>query len=202
MNDGCGPARTVGPGGGAVGVGAAGFAPGPQIGVDDPSPDDDGRYASGGPPGPQQPPHRRRRGEARMPADRFTDDELAAFLAEQASPETASAIERAARDDESLRRRLAAVARRQDLGDHSVGAVWREHRLSCPDRAELGAYLLGTLNPGREDYLGFHIREVGCRYCLANLADLEAAAEAGEATLHRRRRLFESSAGQLDPRPP
>ena len=132
-----------------------------------------------------------------MPAARFSDDELAAFLAEQASPETASAIETAARDDEDVRRRLAAVARRTDLGEHSVGAVWREHRLSCPDRAELGAYLLGTLDPGREEYLRFHVREVGCRYCLANVADLESAAESGEATVRRRRRLFESSAGHL-----
>ena len=125
-----------------------------------------------------------------------TDEQLAAYLQEQLPLPELAAVEKALRESEPLRRRAAALAARRDLPYHSVGSIWRADRLSCAGREELGAYLLGTLDPGRAEYLGFHLRVVGCRYCAANLADLQAASRSAPDAA-RRRRYFESSAGSL-----
>jgi len=126
-----------------------------------------------------------------------TDEQLAAYLAEQLPLTELAAVERALRNDNHLRRRAAMLALRHDLPYHSVGAIWRTQRLSCPDRAELGAYLLGTLEEGRADYVNFHLLTFGCRYCAANLADLRASASPAPPAAARRRKFFESSAGRL-----
>ena len=126
-----------------------------------------------------------------------TDEQLTAYLHEQLPLAELAAVEKLLREDEPLRRRAAALALRRDLPYHSVGAIWRAERLSCPDRSEFGAYLLGTLDDGRADYLSFHLRTLGCRYCAANLADLQASSAAAPANTERRRRYFESSIGGL-----
>ena len=131
----------------------------------------------------------------------FSDDDLAAYLREQLPVGRSSEIEQALRDDrgsdgQGLRRRLAAVAAGAQEG-RSVGAVWREARLSCPTRDDLGALLLGALDPDAERYALFHVREVGCRVCAANLGDLEEAASRSPEVARRRRRVFQSSAGRL-----
>ena len=61
-------------------------------------------------------------------------------------------------------------------GEHSIGAVWRRDRLSCPTRDQLGAYLLQALDPDLIDYIAFHLQTVGCPYCQANLDDLKKVA--------------------------
>ena len=61
----------------------------------------------------------------------------------------------------------------RDRGEHSVGAIWRRQRLSCVKREQLGSYLLGVLDDDVQDYIQFHLRTIGCAYCLANLADLQ-----------------------------
>jgi hypothetical protein len=61
-----------------------------------------------------------------------------------------------------------------DRGEHSVGAIWRRERLSCPTREQLGQHLLGAAPPDLGDYIEFHLETVGCPYCLANLDDLKA----------------------------
>ncbi|MFH5806218.1 hypothetical protein [Alienimonas sp. DA493] len=129
-------------------------------------------------------------------AARFSDDDLSAYLREQLPVGRSSEIEQALRDDAALRRRLAAVASGAEEG-RSVGAIWREARLSCPTRDELGALLLGALDPEVERYALFHVREVGCRVCAANLADLEEAASKSPEIAQRRRRVFQTSAGRL-----
>ncbi len=130
-----------------------------------------------------------------MPETNVTDEQLAAYLQEQLPLEELAAVERRLRDDETLRRRAASLAMRRDLAYHSVGAIWRSERLSCPDRSELGASLLGTLDDDRARYVAFHVRTLGCRYCAANLADLRAASATTPDDAARRRRYFESSAG-------
>ena len=82
-----------------------------------------------------------------------------------------------------------------------MGAVWRENRLSCPSRDDLGALLLGALDPDAERYALFHVREIGCRFCAANLADLEEAASRNPEVAQRRKRVFQSSAGALTKEP-
>ena len=50
--------------------------------------------------------------------------------------------------------------------------VWESHRLSCPKRSTLGAFLLENLDPAWFDYVDFHITTLGCHFCRANLKDL------------------------------
>jgi hypothetical protein len=129
----------------------------------------------------------------------FSDAELDGFLDEGLPPERMAELEAALRDDEALQKRLAASVGRRDAGVHSLAAVWRRHRLSCPTREQLGSHLLGVLEPGLADYVKFHLETVACRYCLASVEDLRAqhAAEDKTAAQHRRTKYFQSSAGYL-----
>jgi len=131
-------------------------------------------------------------------SESFRESDLEAFLDEALPAEEMSRIEQALRGDAELARRLAGVRARRDAGVHSLGEVWRRHRLSCPSRQELGGYLLGALPEEAAEYIAFHVEAAGCRYCQANLADLEARrAEPDRAAQVRRRRYFQSSAGYL-----
>ena len=127
----------------------------------------------------------------------FTDDELLAYLDEMLPVDRMASVEQALRRNETLRQRVAALNRRRDQGLHSVGEIWRRHRLSCPTRQQLGGFLLGTLKVELAGYVDFHVRSVGCRVCAANLRDLEEAARSSADVPQRRRRFFESSAGTL-----
>ena len=90
------------------------------------------------------------------------------------------------------------MAARRDAGIHSLGEIWRKHRLSCPTREQWGSYLLGTLEPEQANYFEFHVRVTGCRWCQANLEDLRAQqADAPAAAQKRRQKYFQSSAGHL-----
>jgi len=133
-----------------------------------------------------------------MPADaEIADATLEAYLAEQLPAAGMSAIEEALRRSDPLRQRLADVISRRDVGQHSVGDVWRSARLSCPSREELGNYLLGVCAVETEDYIRFHTERIGCRYCNANLDDLRRSARSDAGTAERRRRYFETSVGRL-----
>ncbi len=133
-----------------------------------------------------------------MSKSTFSDDELLAYLDEMLPAEKMATVEKELRDSESLRKRTSGLVRLRDRGIHSVGAIWRQKRLSCPSRSQLGSYLLGTLEADVIDYLDFHVRTVGCRYCAANLADLESQqADAATASESRRRKYYQSSVGHL-----
>lgn len=130
---------------------------------------------------------------------KFTNAELEAFLDEALPTERMTAIEEALRNDEALLRRFTETNGRRDAGVHSLGEIWRRHRLSCPAREQLGSFLLGVLSPESTDLVKFHLEKVACRYCAASLEDLRAqqsAAEAG-ASQQRRRRYYQSSVGHL-----
>ncbi|PAY20680.1 hypothetical protein CKO51_04610 [Rhodopirellula sp. SM50] len=126
----------------------------------------------------------------------FTDAELVAFLDEALSDERSTALEGQLREDAELRQRLIAVRGRENAGLHTLGAIWRRGRLSCPSREELGQFLLETLSDEQSDYIRFHLETAECRYCQANLADLVAAADADRHVV-RRRKYFQTSAGYL-----
>ncbi len=129
----------------------------------------------------------------------FNDSDLEAYLDEALPSEEMSRVEQALRADALLARRLAAVASRHDSGTHSIGGIWRRHRLSCPTREQLGSYLLDALPDDWVEYIAFHLEEIGCRLCLANLADLQQQQKELPATVQeRRRRYFQSSAGHLN----
>lgn len=127
----------------------------------------------------------------------FTDAELAAFLDEALPASRCSQLEHELRTSAELRNRLIEVRGRETAGLHTVGAIWRRARLSCPSRSELGQYVLGTLATESSDYIRFHLDKIGCRYCQANLADLEAASEPDDQPSQRRKRYFQTSAGYL-----
>jgi hypothetical protein len=128
----------------------------------------------------------------------ITREQLHAYLDDALSDKETAQIEKALRDSEALRRTLNLVMQERDRGEHSLGAIWRRHRLTCPTRDQLGSYLLQALDPGLQDYIDFHLRTVSCAYCLANLADLQALQqEPPPKTQARRRRIFDSSAGYL-----
>lgn len=130
----------------------------------------------------------------------FSDAELHAYLDEAAAPQRMAAIETALREEESLRQRLADLVSARDAGLHSLGEVWRRRRLTCPTREQLGSHLMGILPPELADYVTFHIEEVECRLCAANLEDLQTQHSASneiEASKPRRERYFQSSIGRL-----
>ena len=82
-------------------------------------------------------------------------------------------VEKRLRESASLRKQLRDVLEQVDRGEHTIGAIWRRERVSCPTRDQLGGYLLGSLDAGLEDYIRFHLDDIGCPYCRANLDDLE-----------------------------
>lgn len=129
-------------------------------------------------------------------AGEFSDAELAAFLDEALSAERSAELEIQIRENTSLRDRLVAIRGRETAGLHTIGAIWRRGRLSCPSRETLGEYLLETLSDEEAAYIRFHLEVVGCRYCQANLADLQAAVAKQDAN-PRRRKYFQTSAGYL-----
>ncbi len=133
-------------------------------------------------------------------ATSYTDSELSAYLDEDLPQDRMSEVENALRNDQSLVDRLTAIVGQRDAGLHTLGAIWRRERLSCPDREQLGSFLLGILDDSQADYIRFHLSTIGCRVCNASLEDLRtqhAAAEDVAATESRRRKYFQSSAGYL-----
>ncbi len=126
-----------------------------------------------------------------------SDEQLLGYLDEMLSVDEMAKLEKALRDSEPLRHRAASLSRRRDDGQHSVGEIWRRLRLSCPSRSQLGSWLLGTLDATQSAYYDFHIHTVGCRYCSANLNDLEQSAASSPDAPRRRRKFFQSSAGYL-----
>jgi hypothetical protein len=128
----------------------------------------------------------------------ITREQLHAYLDDTLSEAETARVEQALRESESLRQALRQAIQERDRGEHSLGAIWRRGRLTCPDRQQLHSYLLEVLDAEEQDYIEFHLRTVGCAYCLANLADLESARkEPAPRARERRRRIFETSAGYL-----
>ncbi len=131
-----------------------------------------------------------------MPA--FTREQLSAYLDDALSDSQTAQLEKALRESDALRRQLRSLMAERDRGEHSIGAIWRRHRLTCPPREQLGNYLLQVLEADQQEYIEFHLQTVGCAFCLANLADLQALQQEPAAKAQkRRRRFFESSAGLL-----
>ena len=131
-------------------------------------------------------------------APRITSADLEAYLDEVLSAAEMSTIESAIRANPDLLKQLAIINGRRDAGLHSVGEIWRRHRLSCPTREQLGSYLLGVLDSEHADYIAFHLDKISCRLCQANLEDLQRhQQESGEVVQTRRTKYFQSTAGHL-----
>jgi len=124
---------------------------------------------------------------------------LRAYLAESLSPEESARVEKALRASSELRAQLEdARSNREDVGLHTLGAIWRRGRLSCPTRQQLGSYLLDALDPQWSAYITFHLDVIDCPFCQANAVDLKGKASlATVATQSRHQRIFQSSAHLL-----
>jgi hypothetical protein len=151
--------------------------------------------------GKQPRPHdqeddRVQQGPSSAPAS-IDDARLRDYLADILAPEESARVEKALRDSAQLRARLEDVRNnREDLQLHTLGAIWRRARLTCPSRQQLGSYLLDALDPGLASYLKFHLEVVECPFCQANLADLEAQSKtptAPQASRTRQHRILKSS---------
>jgi hypothetical protein len=133
-----------------------------------------------------------------MATTNFSREQLAGYLDDALSDMEIAQVEQALRQSEALRKQLRILMQERDRGEHSIGAIWRRRRLSCPTREQLGSFLLQVLDADQQDYVEFHLRTVGCSFCLANLADLQSLQKDSSAKVQaRRRRFFESSAGLL-----
>ncbi len=129
----------------------------------------------------------------------YSTTQLEAYLDEALPVPEMVDVEMSLREDPQLAQRLADLHARRDAGIHSLGEIWRRHRLTCPTREQLGSHLLGTLDPDLSDYVTFHLQQVQCRHCLANVTDLEnRQRESAGQVASRRRKFFQSSAGLLD----
>jgi hypothetical protein len=125
-------------------------------------------------------------------------EQLQAYLDDALNDGETAVVEKALRESEALRRLLRVIMQERDRGEHSIGAIWRRQRLSCPTREQLGNYVLQILDGEAKAYIDFHLNTVNCAFCLANFADLQALHKERETvTVQRRRRYFESSAGYL-----
>jgi len=139
---------------------------------------------------------------ARIAMSEITREQMHAYLDDALPESEAAKVEQSLRASETLRQQLKLVMQERDRGEHSVGAIWRRERLSCPTREQLGSYLLEALDDGVMDYLRFHLQTIACPFCRANLADLQAQQEdKAQHTQQRRRRFFQSSAGLLSAKP-
>ncbi len=80
--------------------------------------------------------------------------------------------------------------------------IWEMHRLSCPKRNTLGAFLLESLPAQWFDYVDFHLTVVGCHFCRASFKDLQAQQGTdGDLSLEEalRLRIMNSTIGFLSP---
>jgi hypothetical protein len=128
----------------------------------------------------------------------YTREQLSAYLDDALSAGETAQVEESLRQSDALRRQLHTLMQERDRGEHSIGAIWRRQRLTCLSREQLGNYLLQVLDNDQQDYIRFHLENIGCAFCLANLADLQALQEEpATRSQQRRRRFFESSAGLL-----
>ena len=129
---------------------------------------------------------------------RPTQSELEAYLDEDLATEEMVQIENALRNDPKLLEALTILNGRRDAGIQSLGEIWRRARISCPDREQLGSYLLGAIPDDQRNYVKFHVEKIGCRICQANLADLQRQQdELSEVSAGRRRKYFRSSSSYL-----
>lgn len=125
------------------------------------------------------------------------EETLRDYLAERLPVDAMARVEKALRESASLRARLEDVRHdRDDFQLHTLGAIWRRARLTCPTREQLGGYLLDAIDPELASYIQFHLEVVECPFCRANLDDLKAQAEPeppGRTPATRQSRILTSS---------
>ncbi len=64
------------------------------------------------------------------------------------------------------------------LLDLDVRRVWKDRKVSCPDRHWIARFQVGSLQEGSAAFVRFHIEEMKCPICIANRDDLANAERA------------------------
>ena len=125
----------------------------------------------------------------------ITKATLDAFIDDHLNEQDSIRVEKAVRESPELHTLLKSIVASRDIGDHSIGAIWRREHLSCPTREELSSYKEEALDTQRIDYIKFHLEIVGCNACQANLLDLNSAKgpKANPAAREKRRQFLENS---------
>ena len=111
----------------------------------------------------------------------ITPELIREFLRETLSPERMAFVERAARNDSTVTDLIASEREAMQRGDHSLGAMWQEHQLSCPTREQLGGFLIEAGDPDYHEYVSFHLEVIECGICQANVEDLKSQTSAKKA---------------------
>jgi len=83
----------------------------------------------------------------------------------------------------------------QRILDLDMRTIWKERRISCPARHWLARKAAGSLTAGPKLFVGFHLEEMKCPWCIANYDDL--ANEDREAELKRLIERVQESRSQL-----
>ena len=78
-----------------------------------------------------------------------------------------------------------------------MSEVWEARRPTCPKRSTVGRFLLGTLDRPWQGYVDFHLNELGCQFCRANLDDLKLQTTEESRTFQHR--LMQSTIGFFRP---
>lgn len=73
-----------------------------------------------------------------------------------------------------------------ELAASMVTQVWESQRPTCPKRSTIGRLMLGTLDGAWKKYVEFHVHKLGCRFCRANLDDLQKQTDEAPKALHER----------------
>ncbi|MBN2130980.1 MAG: sigma-70 family RNA polymerase sigma factor [Sedimentisphaerales bacterium] len=74
--------------------------------------------------------------------------------------------------------------------------LWENLRFSCPKRSTIGAFMLQTLEEDWHTYVDFHLNVLGCRFCRANLDDLQSQSAESQREQFQAR-IMESTIGFL-----
>ena len=74
--------------------------------------------------------------------------------------------------------------------------IWEDLRPSCPKRTTLGKFTLEILPPEWADFVQFHVQQLGCDYCRANLSELSDQIDTKEND-RVSQQLFQSTIGFL-----
>ena len=128
----------------------------------------------------------------------FSQADLEAYLDEALPPDEMAAVEDTLRNDPEFAQKLVAIHGRRDAGVHTLGEIWRRHRLTCPSREQLTLYLDKQIPDDESTYITFHLDEVQCRLCNASFEDIKIQRQdADDQTASRHQRFVDRSSTYL-----
>ena len=131
-------------------------------------------------------------------SQQFSQADLEAYLDEALPPDEMGQVEELLRNNPELGERLIAIHGRRDAGVHTLGEIWRRHRLTCHSREQLTLYLDKKLGKEESQYVRFHLEEIHCRLCVASFDDIRISREDDtDDSISRHQRILDRSSHYL-----